>query len=138
MNRPTVTNEMKLQAAQKVAEALGGDCDAQTIADHYRIGMDGYELARELTRNCGWDFTMKDLDELDCMGSHVDSLQLEAEWKWAVETNPQPPLPIGAEITRGFITGLCAHRPATYMVKETSCTQDNRRLLVKFEDAVAV
>ena len=135
MNRPKITDEMILKAAARIAEKLDGD--AATIAEHYRPYMDGYELARALDRYAGWDLTMSDVEELDCMDSIVGQLQREAEKKWFEENNIQPPLPIGTVITKGVITGLCEHSPGKYLVKENGCTQDGRHLLVNYEDAVA-
>ncbi|MOA62056.1 hypothetical protein D3C78_1873540 [compost metagenome] len=56
---------------------------------------------------------------------------------WAEEHSPQPPLPIGARIKQGVITGIYDYEPATYRVKEDGCTNDSRSLLIKFENAVA-
>lgn len=135
MNRPKITDEMILEAAQQIAEKLDGD--AATIAEHFRPHMDGYELARELDRWCGWDLTMSDVEELDCMSSIVDQLQRDAEKKWFAENDIKPPLPIGTHITRGVIEGLCDHSPGKYLVKENGCTQQGRWLLVNYEDAIA-
>lgn len=55
--RPGITKEIILQAADKIADQVNGD--AATIALHYRKGMDGYQIARELDRYAGWnDLTM--------------------------------------------------------------------------------
>lgn len=136
MDRPKITKEMVLEAAQKIAAKVNGD--AETIAQHYRHPMDGYELARELDRHAGWDLTMSDVEELDCMSGTVGDLHREAEKKWAEENDIQPPLPIGTRIKSGVISGVCQHSAARYLVKEYGCTQDGRWLLVKFEDAVAI
>ena len=134
MERPKVTKEMVIEAAQKIAETLDGD--AETIAEHYRHPMDGYELARELDRSAGWDLTMPDVEELDCLSGIVSDLHSKAEKKWAEENDIQPPLPIGSTITQGVIDGIYQHAPARYLVKETGDTQEGRFLIVKFEDAV--
>lgn len=139
--RPTVTPELKLQAAQVIAAKL--DADAQTIADHYSLGMDGYQLARELDRSAYWDCTRDDVDVLDEMDLLVADLVEQAEREWAAEHNVQPNLPIGARIKfrhgTGEITGIYEHIPARYLVREDGYddSKDNRRAIVKFEDAVA-
>jgi malic enzyme len=135
MDRPKITKEMVFEAAKEIAEKLDGD--AETIAEHYRHPMDGYELARELDRYAGWDFTMPDVEELDCMSSIVSGLHREAEKKWAAETDIQPPLPIGTRIKEGVIDSVCNHSAARYRVKENGCTNEGRFLLIRFEDAVA-
>ncbi len=136
MERPKVTKEMVIEAAQKIAETLDGD--AETIAEHYRHPMDGYELARELDRSAGWDLTMPDVEELDCLSGIVSDLHSKAEKKWAEENDIQPPLTIGTHIKQGVIDSVCDHSVATYRVKESGCTRAGRFLLIRFEDAVAV
>lgn len=135
MDRPKITNEMVLEAAKEIAEKLDGD--AETIAEHYRHPMDGYELARELDRYASWDLTMPDVEELDCMSGIVSDLHRKAEKKWAEENDIQPPLPIGTRIKQGIIDGVCNHSAARYLVKENGCTEAGRFLLIRFEDAVA-
>lgn len=136
MNRPKITEAMILEAAKQVAAELEGD--AESIAKHYRHGMDGYELARKLDRNCFWDFTMADVEVLDGMRSIVHELHRKAEKEWGEQCQPEPPLPIGAKIKQGVIEGICEHSPGKYRVKENGCTTEKRWkrwLLVNFEDA---
>lgn len=135
MKRPTITKELITEAAYVVAAKVDGD--AETLASHYRHPMDGYELARELDRYCGWDLTMSDVEELDCMSGIVSQLHREAEKKWAAAFPMEPPLPVGSEIKEGVIAGIYEHQPAYYRVKENGCTQNGRFLLIRFEDAVA-
>ena len=135
MSRPTVTHAMILEAATQVAKRVDGD--AETIAEHFRPHMDGYELARELDRYYGWDLNMSDVEELDCMSSIVDELQREAEKTWFADNNIQPPLPIGTRITEGVIEAVDEYSPGKYLVKENGCTQQGRWLLVNFEEAEA-
>ena len=134
MERPKITKEMILEAAKQISESLDGD--AETIAKHYRHPMDGYELARELDRYAGWDLTMPDVEELDCLSSIVSDLHREAEKTWFMENDIQPPLPIGTRIEQGVIHSVCDYSAAKYRVKEDGCTQDGRFLLIRFEDAV--
>ncbi len=134
MERPTVTKEMILEAATKIAERIDGE--AETIAEYYEHPMDGYQLAKELDRNAYWDLTMSDVEELDDMSGIVDSLLAKAEKQWFAENDIQPPLQIGSTIKQGVINGIYEHAPARYLVKETGCTQKGRFLIVKFEDAV--
>lgn len=135
MNRPTVTDAMKLAAAQQVAKALNGD--AETIAQAYTHPMDGYELARELDRRYGWDLRRDDVDELDVMESLVREQLEAAEKAWVAECNVKPPLPIGTRIKQGVIAGVSDYSAATYKVKEDGDTVAGRFLLVRFEDAIA-
>lgn len=136
MKRPTITKEMVLQAAKEVAANIE-EADPETIAEHYRHPMDGYQLARELDRYAYWDLTMNDVEELDCMSSIVSRLLSDAEKMWVVEHGIHPPLPIGTEIKEGVIDSVCEHSAARYRVKERGCTEAGRFLLIRFEDAVA-
>lgn len=139
MNRPKITEEMIFEAALQVAKKLSGDEEsAKTIAQYYCHPMDGYSLARELDHYAGWDFTMSEVEELDAMSSIIDQLQREAEKKWATENAIQPPLPIGTRIKQGIIHHVSEYNVARYCVKEDTCTQKGRYLLIKFEDAVAI
>lgn len=136
MNRPTITDEMKLAAARQIADKVDGD--AETIAEAYHHPMDGYELARELDRMYGWDLTMMDVEELDCMGILVRVELDRAEKQWAAQEAIEPPLQIGTRIKEGVIAGVCDHRAARFKVKENGDETEGRFLLVKFEDAIAV
>jgi hypothetical protein len=134
--RPVADKAMILAACTIVAEKMDG-ADAETIAQHYRRHMDGFELAKELDRHTHWDTTRDDMESLDEVDYLVDKAEREAVKAWAAAHNPQPPLPIGTRITRGVITGIYEHDPATYKVKEAGCTDPTRSLLIKFEHAVA-
>ena len=137
MKRPTIDKGTILAAAEKVATGLGDGADAETIADNYRPYMNGYELARQLDRCCGWDFTMAEVEALDEMTGIVMQLLHDAEKTWAAEYNIQPKLPIGTVIKQGVIAGVCEHSAAKYRVKEHGCDQKGRYLLINFEDAEA-
>ena len=135
MKRPTIDKAMILAAAEQVAAEIGDGADAETIADNYRPYMDGYELARQLDRYCGWDFTMSEVETLDTMTGIVMGLQRDAEKTWAAAYNIQPALQIGTTIKQGVIAGVCEHSAAKYRVKEHGCDQKGRYLLINFEDA---
>lgn len=134
--RPKATREVILQAAAGVAGELGwSDDNADGIADAYiHCGPDGFAIAKELDRN-GYDLSAGDIEALDRMHWDVSSAVTKLEKAWVEENNIQPPLEIGTAINEGVITGIYEHKPAYYMVKEHGCNNDNRRLLVKFEDA---
>ena len=134
--RPKADKVMILAACTLVAEKINGD--AETIANHYRRHMDGFELAKELDKYASWDTTRDDMDALDEVDYLVDRAEGLAVKAWAEEFKPEPPLPIGTRVKQGVITRIYEHTPATYCVKEDGCTNDTRSLLIKFEDAVAV
>ncbi|QJI28665.1 hypothetical protein HKK55_08010 [Pseudomonas sp. ADAK18] len=133
--RPKADKAMILEACTVVAEKINGD--AETIAQHYRRHMDGFELAKELDKYASWDTTRDDMEALDEVDYLVDRAEGLAVKAWAEEFKPEPPLPIGTRVKQGVITRIYEHTPAMYCVKEDGCTNDTRSLLIKFEDAVA-
>lgn len=136
MERPTITPEMILEAAQIVAERTQDD--AESIAECYDHPMNGYHLAKALEDDAYWDISMDDVEELDNMSRLVEELLSKAEWRWVADNNIEPPLPIGATITQGVIAGFSEYAPARYKVKEPDCTEEGRFLLVKYEDAISL
>ncbi len=133
--RPTASKEIILAAAQIVATKI--NADAETIAQYFRPHMDGYELAKELDKWASWDTTRDEMEDLDEVGHLVDEAVREAEKAWFAENDIQPPLPVGARIKEGLITGIYDYTPASYLVKTDDCTDDSRRRIIRFEDAVA-
>lgn len=80
--------------------------------------MDGYELAKELNKWTSWDTSRDDIEALDEVDYLFDEAERAAEKAWVLEHDPQPPLPIGARIKEGVITGVCDYMSASYLVKE--------------------
>ena len=144
--RPTVTDEIILQAATQLMTDFGMDGDPATLAEQYSHGIDGYELAKKLDLNCGWDISATEVEALDSMNQYVDDTHLNQQKKWFVQNSITPPLPIGTRIKldprggadAGEIKGINQHWPAYYNVKEDGCTDDNCSLLIKFEEAQAI
>lgn len=137
--RPAVTPEMILEAAEELCKRERWDADqARDLADAYSRHMDGYELAKLLENDYGWDISVMDVEALDCMSSDVRRAHDKACAVWAQENNIQPPLPIGTMTTRGEIAGIYEHGPATYRVRAHGEMNPTRFLLIKFEDAIAV
>ncbi|NLY16606.1 MAG: hypothetical protein GXZ05_09560 [Gammaproteobacteria bacterium] len=134
--RPKVTRAIILKVAAETARELRWPEDsAECIADAYvGYGPDGFRIAKELDRD-GWDLHEDDIEVFGGMRWKINHIALELEKAWVEENNIQPPLEIGAEIAEGIITGICKNPPGRYEVREHGCTDDNRRLLVKFEDA---
>lgn len=142
--RPTVTQEMKFEAAKALVAEHGLDAhNANDIADQYSFGMDGFELAKELDKWAYWDTSRDEMEALDDMDYRVRALLKAEEERWFADNNIQPPLPIGSKVKchggTGVITEISNHAVAYYAVKpdgqdDASC--GNRRYLVRFEDAV--
>lgn len=138
MERPKVTKDMIVEAANKLAAYNGWDADqAADIARVYHIHMDGYELAKGLEESCSWRISVMDVDALDGMDTEVRELHRAACKVWSQEHNIQPPLPIGTMTTKGEITGIYEHDAACYLIREIGETSDSRKLIVRFEDASA-
>ena len=141
---PTRTTEMVKAAATAYIERhslnhWGEVADvARDISKAWHVGMDGYELAKELERNFYWgSLSLQDAEDLDGIGWAVRDAEEEARKAWVLAWDIKPPYPVGTEITRGVIASVHEYSAATYNVKENGCTQDGRFLLVKFENAKA-
>ena len=124
-------------AAAKIIKQIGNDEDATDVANEYWHGIDAYDLGKALEQNHGWIVDAHVIEALDCMHFEVSDLHKNACTEWVAKYNIQPSLAIGTEIKQGVITGISQHKPACYLVKETGCTNDNRSLIIKFEDAEA-
>lgn len=136
--RPTGTREVILKIADDMATRLADSVCAEDIADAYACyGPDGFDIAKELDRN-GCDLTADCVATLDGMQWGIGRAVRELEKVWFEENNIQPPLEIGTEIKEGVIIGIHEHQLAYYLVKEYGCTNDGRRLLVRFENAQEV
>lgn len=139
MKRPEITKEVIVAGVR----SMGGGCSwndeqVEDIANQYTAWGDGYSLAKSLDMQCGWDISSGDVDDLDGVDCAVKEAHRKVCAQWVIDNNIQPPLPIGTMTTIGEITGVVEYEPATYYVKETGCTNENRRRFVKFEDAKAV
>lgn len=134
--RPNITPAMKLEAAKLIAARNSWDTAmAEEIAEAFNHHDDGYELAKKLDDDYGWDITAMDVDELDQMDSKVRELHRQACIAWTKEHDIQPPHPIGTMTTRGEITGIYEHDAAMYLIRRPG-EQTSRRELVRFEDVV--
>jgi hypothetical protein len=141
--RPAVTLEMIAAAAEIVAAKIDGD--ASEIAACYHHPMDGFELAKKLDAEMGWDTDRNDMDALDEVEILVSRALADAESKWLEASDIKPPLPIGSMLRCygnqvGTITGIYKYSAAAYEVKpdgQDDATSGNKRWIIKFEDAVA-
>lgn len=132
--RPAVTQAMYLQAAQIIAARNHWEpAQAEDIAEAFSPYDDGYELAKKLDNDYGWDISAMDVEALDQMDSEVRALHRAACIAWAKEHDIQPPHPIGTMTTRGEITGVYEHDAAMYLIRRPG-EQTSRRELVRFED----
>lgn len=141
--RPKATHDDLLAAAQKIEHGLNqyanwkGQCKglANAIvglknAQH----MDGYELAKALENSTPM-FTPDAIavEELNCFGVLVSTLQQKRQKLWASEYKVQPPHPIGTKLRDGTITGCDPRGAAEYLV---DYGHRHARRIIKFEDAV--
>lgn len=147
--RPTINQEVIKTAADKLVSQPGFPLDDAGVSKDeaindlvgcYRHHMDGYELAKALDDDHGWQIDTMLVNELDAMSCIVSDMVKEAEKAWVRECNIQPPLPVGTELDIGVITGICDdHYPACYLVKPHGDGPDeqtgNRRRVIRFEDA---
>jgi hypothetical protein len=115
---------------------------ATDIAKHWRPGIDGYELAKDLENHEGWGIDAQDVEGLDSIDFAISRAKTVARKEWAKAWNIQPPHPVGAKVKtprgKGVIAGVYEHEGATYLIKEDGCKQEGRHMLIKFEDVVLV
>lgn len=139
MDRPKLTPEMVEQAVQSMAKRGNWTADqASEIAQVVRTPIDGYQLAKLLEVQFGWDISVDDVEELHGVWDAVRDVHKAACFAWVKEFDIQPPYPIGTMTTRGEITGIYPHDAACYEIREPDDTNENRRLIVKFEGVKAV
>lgn len=117
---------------------------AKDILSEWHVGMDGYDLAKQLDMRYGWDITAADVEHLDGIDSVVHAAQSAARLEWAEKWNIQPPHPIGATIKIKYgrvlmISGVSKHAAATYeAVDPLVAGTTGTHYLVPFEDAKPV
>ncbi len=145
--RPLISEEGKAKAAQCVAAEVckwgnNTHINQSELAEHisvvFRRHMDGYEIAKKLDNRFCYDPNPEMVESLDLMQHEVDKVHQEELKKWVDKNNIKPPFEVGTEITEGFITGICTHSVACYLVRKHDVPEDhpnNPRLVVKFEDA---
>lgn len=136
MSRPQLTKELIAATAATFCEQNGFAHEAAAdIASVWGNHMDGYGLAKELERQCGWSPTAQDVEELDGFYDALRNAHRKACIAWARENNIQPPLPIGTMTTRGEITGIYAYDGACYEIRIPGDADPTRRRIMRFEDA---
>lgn len=97
----SLTKEMKLAAALKLAADVRRDCPAFRDEDITELAeqiareargpyMDGYELAKALDDHCGWQPDSTMVETLDMWSRHAGDELRAAQKAWRNETNPQP------------------------------------------------
>lgn len=136
--RPTVTEDTITRAARKLAARHGWDDQmAADIAACFDRFDDGYALAKRLEDDYLWSIDAGLVNDLDMMSHMVEAENRRDGFAWEKENNILPPLPIGATIKEGVITGIFKYGPATYEVQEPN-KPPTTRALIHFEDAKLV
>ena len=136
INAPLVTNEIIIAGCRKFAsENNYSDFQAEEIAINYSRSSDGYELAKDLERNCSWEIDCNTVEDLDMVSNYIDTEYKIVRKKWFNDNNIQSPFPIGTEIKEGVIHDIWDHDVAYYRVKRWGETNASRFGLIKFENA---
>ncbi|QUX96573.1 hypothetical protein C0J08_14715 [Marinomonas sp. CT5] len=134
--RPTMNSEILIAAA--ISNGYDHD-EARDIAHEYSSHMDGYDLAKDLDKNCSWDTSRETVDELDEVIGEAEGMLKALEYEWVARNNIQQPLKNGTRIKDGIIDGVYEHQAARYKVIRNGETAEScSRLIIKFEDAVLV
>ncbi len=148
----SLTPEMKQRIGAELAAALvqGGHLDAsqqqKAAADIAKVArglyMDGYALATDLDRFCGWACNLEIANELDAFSSCVHAEIKAAQRAWAERNSIEPPYPAGTRITMpsgegGVIDEIYKYGIAQYTIKmdgDPEAEKSHRRLVINFED----
>lgn len=150
-----MTPGIALNAGRKVAAELlsadlvQGKLDeiAQDIARCGNRYDDGYKLAKELERRCGWDCDLQIAEELDGFSSYVRSGIEAAEKAWAERNAITRPFPDGTRVRlrrgeTGVITGVYECGGARFLVAidgdDAAAPPTNSRRIINFEDATEI
>ena len=107
--------------------------------------MSGYELAKEIESDTGWaGIDTSFIEALDNYSDNLDAAHQQACKKWAKKFSVNPSLKEGdvVEFDRRIkrVTGVIHHlylyegRVATYSIKEDDSKDDNRFLILPFEE----
>lgn len=132
--RPGISEDLIMAVAQALVK--GTPFEAEDVASCYSRMCNGFDIARNLD-SLGYDgITADDVTLLDRMDDLVNEEHRRVCWEWVRKEEIQPPYPVGTELDNGIIHSISEHYPAYYHVKEYGCTQENRHLLIRFEDAV--
>ena len=151
--RPELTDEMKKAGALKAVQsghlARVDEDEAEQfsidIAKHYYIGIDAYDLAKDMDSDSGWDVDSMFVDDMEQVDGYIQGIHRDAIKEWAETYQPVPPFELGAELEvyscstnrhGGVVDGIYENAPATYLVKMHDRPEDDTsRRLIKFEDA---
>jgi hypothetical protein len=151
----TLTPEMAMRAGEAVVADLQRDGlldsaedQASAAADIARFGSlhrDGYGIAQDLDRYCGWGCDLEVANVLDGFAGYVSAELEAAEKAWAEKERPEPPFPVGTKVTwrshAGTIDGIYTHGVAKFTVAEDGDQLADaptcRRHIVNFEDVQA-
>lgn len=138
--RPKITKEIIEAAANILAKRHGwSHKEAIDVAVFYGHPESGYQLAKKLDTNCGWDITARTVVALDEMADMVHGIHIKSCWDWARAYNIQPEFKGGDRIRQGVIDGVSKVMPATYLViLNGQAEEDALRVFIPFEEAKTV
>lgn len=143
--RPKITAEIIKQAAEQTAYLTHLDDETQKKTAELIIKKcnprdNGYRIARniEYELDSENDLSMEFVETMDEFQYLVSHFYAQACQEWVEEYNIKPRFLAGTTITAGEITAVSVTSPAYYLVKPHGHDDaiSNRRLLIKFEDAV--
>lgn len=152
--RPELTEEQLKQLALELVNSLypsGADQvdkeqAAADICAEYFFCMDGYELAKALDDNHGWDITRDMIDTFDSFNYMYSAAQDQLERDWVNQYGIQAPLAVGQRVTlkhnqgggTGTITEVNYDGRARYLIQLDEEKNPNSKAVVRYEDATAL
>lgn len=145
MKRPEITPEIIKTGVQRLSEQENrgwSEKHIKAVVESYYMDINGYELAKRLDDDYGWDVDAELVGQLDELTSYVREAHKEAQEEWVKANNITPKFNAGDRVcfmgafskVTGTIDGIYEHMPARYIFKEDGRLSDSHRLIVPFED----
>jgi len=145
--RPLVSKQAIAMAAKQTAETVintthHSHLDLNELTDaivqHWRYGMDAYQLAKKLDTYSYYHPDMEMLNALEAMSRNVDALYYNQLASWLNNQDINPPFPNGTEVEEGIIDSVDRYGIARYMIRQYNCKKPIAYLLKNFEDVTWV
>lgn len=146
--RPSITDAMRLQAAQQLVESMVKrhlletdqvDGAAADIVKATRWEQhDGYRIARELERYSHWDCDMQIVEAMEEFSGLLQCIYDAAEKQWAADNPHEPAFDEGATVIwRGSpatVHGVYEYRPYCYKVRQGEMGSPTSYYVAPFEE----
>jgi hypothetical protein len=145
--RPELTDEIIKKGIQQALSDGGLSCfELSSLPNRTRFTDDvlssfdegegdAYQLAKTMDNTGNWHVDATFVHDMNTVIDFVEGALAHAERVWSEEHQPFSVFDEGAKLIQGIVLGVDASRVATYRVKAYGCDNNNRWLIVKFENA---